>query len=585
MLSNARIMMIDDEPINMEVLVAHLEDEGYENFVTTSDSVNAFDKILKEEPDILLLDLMMPDVTGFEILAMLRDHESTENLPVIVLTSSDDSATKLKVLQLGATDFLAKPVDASELALRLRNTLAARQYQDRIINFDTLTGLPSKKLFESTTKDIYSYAVESGHTAALLICNIQRFKAVNDMFGRAAGDALLQSMCKRLCGAFDVDPHFLSNLSIGADYYQTLIFRLGGDSFGIVVPHVRDEQLFVEKIDKMMVDLEKVYPIENEDIFLSNSVGIAFCPDDASSAEQWVTHAESALYDVKEKNKTGYTFYNSDMDESARQYIKIESALRSALPEGQLFLVYQPKVDVATGVIVGAEALIRWNHPEFGIVSPELFISLAERSGLIIDIGTWVMEKACVQSQKWRETVYSDFKIAVNVSVRQLEDEGFVDVVSNTLSTTGIDPGALQLELTENMIMSNPEKTVEILENLKNLGVFLSVDDFGTGYSSLSYLQKFPIDELKIDRSFISEISGPLDKTPIVKAVVSLGHDLGLKLVAEGVETVHQLARLKALKCHIYQGYFCSPPVDIQEFENLLRNNNVTLDEVQRKAG
>ncbi len=584
MLSNARIMMVDDEPLNMEVLVAHLEDEGYENFVTTSDSVHAFEKILKEQPDILLLDLMMPDVTGFEILAMLRGHECTENLPVVVLTSNDDSATKLKVLQLGATDFLAKPVDPSELALRLRNTLAARQYQNRLLNFDALTGLPSKKLFDSTVKEVYEHAVESGNKAALVLCSIQRFKAVNDMFGRAAGDSLLKSICQRLCAAFEVDLHFLSNLADDVDVYKILIFKLGGDSFGIVVPHVRDDQLFVEKIDKMMSNLSNVYPIEKEDIYISNSVGIAFCPNDADSAEQWLTHAESALYNAKEQNKAGYSFYSSEMDESARQYIKIESALHSALPEGQLFLVYQPKVDVATGIIVGAEALIRWNHPEFGIVSPDLFISLAERSGLIIDIGTWVMEQACVQSQKWRETVYSDFKIAVNVSVRQLEDENFVNVVAETLHATKIDPSALQLELTENMIMDNPEKTVEILNDLKELGVFISVDDFGTGYSSLSYLQKFPIDELKIDRSFISEIQGPLDKTPIVKAVVSLGHDLGLRLVAEGVETVHQLARLKALKCHIYQGYYCSPPVDILEFENLLKKHSKILEEQLRKA-
>ena len=287
--------------------------------------------------------------------------------------------------------------------------------------------------------------------------------------------------------------------------------------------------------------------------------------------QEWLNHAETALVEANQSNESNYVFYKSEMEQSAKQYIQIVSALRNALPENQLFLVYQPKVDVASGVVVGAEALIRWKHPEFGIVSPDLFISLAEDTGQIVEIGRWVMEEACRQSMEWQNAGVYNFKIAVNVSIRQLMEGNFVKSVADTICQSELNPEALQLELTENMIMDNPENNVKILNDLKSLGVGLSIDDFGTGYSSLTYLQKFPIDELKIDRSFINEIQSPLDKAPIVKAVASLGHDLGLHLVAEGVETIHQLARLKALKCQTYQGYFCSPPVDQHEFLALLK--------------
>ena len=572
-LRDAKILMVDDEQLNMEVIITHLEDAGYANFVTTTDSVNAFDFICSEQPDIVLLDLIMPDVNGFEILSQLREEEETKHLPVIVLTSSNDSTTKLKVLQIGATDFLSKPVDASELALRLRNTLAARQYQNQLLNYDSLTGLPSRQLFDSTLTKVFERSIERELTSALLLLNVKRFTVVNDSYGRDVGDAMIKSVSARLSTVFSVGA--LKTTEV--DTLSNQVFRIGGDQFAVIVPGLRDTNSFTELVEKMVAELSLPFPIEQDDVFLTFGIGISVCKQDLENTEDMITHAESALRRSDENPETSYLFYNQEMDKSAREYMQIETALRSALPEKQLFLVYQPKVDVQTDVIVGAEALIRWNHPELGIVSPDLFISLAEKTGLIVDIGRWVMEQACIQLTKWRDVGETEFKIAVNVSVRQLVDPSFVSTVSEIIDSTGIDPATLQLELTENMIMENPESAVEILNRLKDLGVMLSVDDFGTGYSSLMYLQKFPIDELKIDKSFIDEIQGPLDKAPIVKTVISLGHDLDLKLVAEGVETIHQLARLRALKCQIYQGYFCSPPIGISEFETLVekrRNAN-----------
>ena len=565
-LRDAKILMVDDEQLNMEVIMTHLEDAGYANFVTTTDSVNAFNFICAESPDIVLLDLMMPDVNGFEILSELRNTEETKHLPVIVLTSSNDSTTKLKVLQIGATDFLSKPVDASELALRLRNTLAARQYQNQLINYDTLTGLPSRQLFDTTLSKVFERTAQRDLQSALLLISTKKLTVVNDSYGREVGDSILKSISSRISTAFNAG----SSKNSEIDTINNQVFRFGGDQFAVIVPAMRDTHFLIELIENLLIDLNQAFPVEQDDVFLAYGIGISVHNNDLQNVESMITHAESALRKTEENPETNYLFYNEEMDKNAREYMKIETALRSALPEKQLFLVYQPKVDVKTDLIVGAEALIRWNHPELGVVSPDLFISLAEKTGLIVDIGRWVLEEACQQLVKWQETGKTNYKIAVNVSVRQLVDPTFVSTVCETIDSAGIDPSKLQLELTENMIMENPENAVKILQSLKDLGVMLSVDDFGTGYSSLMYLQKFPIDELKIDKSFVDEIQGPLDKAPIVKAVISLGHDLGLTLVAEGVETVHQLVRLKALKCQIYQGYFCSPPIAISELEVLI---------------
>jgi len=565
-LRDAKILMVDDEQLNMEVIMTHLEDAGYTNFVTTTDSVNAFDFICSEKPDIVLLDLMMPDVNGFEILSELRMTEDTKHLPVIVLTSSNDSTTKLKVLQIGATDFLHKPVDSSELALRLRNTLAARQYQNQLLNYDSLTGLPTRQLFDSTLNKIYERTLQRDLQSALILVNPKQLTVVNNSYGREVGDSILKSISTRISAVFSAG----SSKTNQVDVMSNQVFRVGGDRFAVIVPVVRDTHELIERIEKLVTELSLAYPVEQEDAFMTFGIGIYVCDSDLENADKIITHAEAALHRSDENLETSYLFYNKEMDKNAREYMKIETALRSALPEKQLFLVYQPKVDVQTGLIVGAETLIRWNHPELGIVSPELFISFAEKTGLIVEIGRWVLEEACQQLANWQSAGKNNYKIAVNVSVRQLVDPEFVSIVQETIDSIGIDPARLQLELTENMIMENPESAVKILQRLKDIGVMLSVDDFGTGYSSLMYLQKFPIDELKIDKSFVNEIQGPLDKAPIVKAVISLGHDLGLTLVAEGVETIHQLARLKALKCQIYQGYFCSPPIAISELDVLI---------------
>ena len=571
LMGNAKIMMIDDEPLNMEVLQVHLESEGYNRFVTLADSKLAIQAIRSEAPDVLLLDLVMPEVTGFDILREMRLDAELKHVPVIVLTSSEDADTKLQALQLGATDFLSKPVDASELALRMRNTLSSRAYLQRMLNFDALTDLPNRLSFTKVLSHALTKVDINGDQAALLLFNINRFKAINDSLGPERGDDVLWAFSERLRATFDNVPDSLMNPE---GSLRSSIARVGGDRFAILMPIVCAEshcELLTELLEQFVEVLEAPFSMDEQDIYLTVSIGVSTLTKLTTSVENLINDAETAMIHAKGRRDTQFAFYSEQMDEKARELLSMENGLRTAVENGEIFLVFQPKVDVPTGDIVGAEALVRWLHPEFGLISPVNFIPLAEDTGMIVSIGEWVLRESCRAAQEWRDIGYNDFKIAVNVSIRQLHELDFIAIVQKALDDSGLPAESLIVELTENMIMENAETNIVKLQQLKNLGVKIAIDDFGTGYSSLSYLQRFPLDQLKIDRSFIKEIQGVSDRMPIVKAVISLAHDLGLDVVAEGIETHHQLAHIKALRCEEYQGYYCSKPVTDSDFLQLLQ--------------
>lgn len=570
LMGNAKIMMVDDEPLNMEVLQVHLEAEGYNRFVSVSDSKLAIEAIRAEAPDVLLLDLVMPEVTGFDILKQMRTDSELKSVPVIVLTSSEDADTKLQALQLGATDFLSKPVDASELALRMRNTLSSRAYLQRMLNFDALTDLPNRLSFTKILSSALNSIDESNDQAALILFNINRFKAINDSLGPERGDDVLWAFSERLKMSFDR----LFKLEENTDNkLRSSIARVGGDRFAVLLPIDCAEshcELLTDILSQFAESMETPFVVEDQDIYLSVSIGVSTLTQETRTVENLLNDAETAMVHAKGRRDTHFAFYSEQMDEKARELMSMENGLRTAVENGEIFLVFQPKVNVPTGQIVGAEALVRWMHPEFGLISPVNFIPLAEDTGMIVSIGEWVLRESCRVAQEWRELGYERFKIAVNASIRQLHELDFIAIVQKALDDSGLPAEALIIELTENMIMENAESNIVKLQQLKALGVNISIDDFGTGYSSLSYLQRFPLDQLKIDRSFIKEIQGVHDKNPIVKAVISLAHDLGLNVVAEGIETHHQLAHIKALRCEEYQGYYCSKPVPDSEFLTLL---------------
>lgn len=573
-MGNAKIMMVDDEPLNMEVLQVHLESEGYNRFVTISDSKLAIEAIRSEAPDVLLLDLVMPEVTGFDILKEMRLDDVLKNIPVIVLTSSEDADTKLQALQLGATDFLSKPVDASELALRMRNTLSSRAYLQRMLNFDPLTDLPNRHAFTQELRNAMEISSVGDDQAALILFNINRFKAINDSLGPERGDDILWAFSERLRNTFE---SALANGTRTSSAMSSSVARVGGDRFAILMPIDCAQEhceILTTLLDQIVEVLEPPFSVEDQNIYLTVSIGVSTLTRNTTSVENLINDAETAMVHAKNRLDTQYAFYSEQMDEKARELLSMENGLRTAVENGEIFLVYQPKVHVPSGAIVGAEALVRWLHPEFGLISPVNFIPLAEDTGMIVSIGEWVLRESCRAAQEWRDLGFENFKIAVNVSIRQLNEFNFISIVQKALDDSGLPAESLIVELTENMLMDNAEGNIVKLQQLKNLGVKISIDDFGTGYSSLSYLQRFPLDQLKIDRSFIKEIKGVTDKMPIVKAVISLAHDLGLTVVAEGIETHHQLAHIKSLRCEEYQGYFCSKPVPDEEFVELLRNSD-----------
>ena len=567
-ITEAKIMLVDDEPINTDVLRTYLEGEGYSNFVTTSESVEAIDTMRREKPDVILLDLMMPDVSGFDILTAMREEKSLMYIPVIILTSSDDAETKLKALQLGAMDFLAKPVDASELALRLRNTLAAKAYQHQLLNFDQLTGMPKRDAFIDSLEDTTYQMRADGEMGAALHIYIDNLKNINSTMGRDSGNKLINTFARRLeaCvmsansvqSAFDVN----SNVSIA---------RTGGDKFTLFLGPIQNPQQAADLARKIAQDTSQALKLDDRSVFTSAKIGIAIYPDNGEDVHTLLGNAETAMSYIRDKGSSDtYTFYSGSMNEESSRVLAIENGLRTAIEKNELRVTYQPKVDIETGKIIGAEALIRWISGDLGFVGPDQFISIAERTGHIIPIGEWILQEACKQAEIWRQQFNFDFRIAVNMSIKQIHNSDMCATTRRALERSGLPASCLTLELTENMVMENAASNIELLQQLKEIGLKLSIDDFGTGYSSLSYLQRFPLDELKIDRSFIEEVKADNSHAPIVRSMVSLAHDLDMTVVAEGIETEVQLKYMQNLKCELYQGYFRSKPVVPQAFEELL---------------
>lgn len=569
LINDAKIMMVDDEELNMEVLQIHLESEGYNNFVAVSDSTLAMERIRLERPEVLLLDLVMPRVTGYDILRLIREDDNLRYLPVVVLTSANDAATKLEALTLGATDFLAKPIDASELALRMRNTLTAIAWQKRMSEVDSLTSLPNRTWFTKMLRQRIEYAIPEKSLAAVILININRFKSINNSLGPARGDEVLVAFSERIIQCYrngEKQPWFSSEQQSSS---LPTVARLDGDRFAVLMPLTEQGELdecLARSTNELTEILKMPFSVSGQAIYLSISVGVSELVSSTDTVESLINNAETAMRHAKQRTDVSYAIYSDHMDEKARELLRLENGLRTAVTNNEIFVVYQPKVDVVTNLVSGAEALVRWMHPELGLISPVDFISLAEDSGTIVAIGEWVLRESCLQAKHWQDQGFPDFKIAVNVSIRQLHEPDFLQTVRSALENSHLPPNTLIIELTENMIMENAEENIIKLRNLKELGIQLSIDDFGTGYSSLSYLQRFPLDQLKIDQSFIKEILSETTPMPIVKAVISLAHDLGLKVVAEGVETLAQLQYIRALKCEEYQGYLCSKPVTAPEF-------------------
>ncbi len=438
----------------------------------------------------------------------------------------------------------------------------AEQRIRHIAHHDALTGLPNRMLLQDRLAQAVAYANRSGHQMWVLLIDLDRFKFVNDSLGHKAGDVLLQTIAARLRAAVrETDT----------------VARLSGDEFVAILTEHADETLSPDVVSRIMGALAEPMTLEGKEYSVTCSIGVAVYEANGAAAQQLIEHADIAMYSAKKLGRNGWQFYQSDMNDEAQERLRIEGALRNALERDEFVLHYQPQVDLASGAIVGMEALLRWRHPELGMVAPQRFIGLAEETGLIVPIGAWVMRTACAQAKAWQDAGLPPLRVAVNLSARQFTQPDMVRAVARTLAETGLPPACLELELTESLFVDDVTQAVELLHQLKQLGVALSIDDFGTGYSSLSYLRTFPIDVLKIDRSFVGDIASDADDAAIVVSIIALAHNLQLRVIAEGVETAAQLDFLRAHGCDEMQGYFFSRPVPAEEFEQLVRAAELPL--------
>ncbi len=566
-MQNASIMMIDDEPIMIDLVRAFLDDAGYREFVGLSKPSLAMERIHAERPDVILLDLFMPKVSGFEILEQVRNDSQLKSTPVIVMTSASDAATKLKVLELGATDFLEKPVDPSELALRLRNTLAFKAYRDRSAFFDALTGLPNRRLFLNQLATAVRRAQRTSTFCALLSIDLDRFKQVNETLGHRAGDSLLKAVADRLQGIIR------GTDAIGRLTEQSTawtISRVGGDDFTALLPdlkRVEDVEIVARRVLAVMA---RPFHIDGHELFITPSIGISICPIDAIEPEGLLKQADAALTHAKQRGRNNYSFYSTGINAKALERLTLQNQLRRGIERNEFVLHYQPKIDCVGGKIVGAEALIRWQHPERGLLAPDKFIGIAEETNLIVEIGRWVLFEATRQAKQWVDQGFRHCPISVNVSSPQLRDRRLQRDVEEALNASGLPASMLTIELTESILMDNIAEVMDQLGVLAATGLSLSLDDFGTGYSSMAYLKQMPLAELKIDRSFIRGLPDDSSNVAITSAVIALSHGLGLTVIAEGVETIEQLAFLKNTGCDAYQGFLSSKAVPSEQFIELL---------------
>lgn len=448
------------------------------------------------------------------------------------------------------------------VAARTRGLEAANRQLRHMATHDTLTGLPNRALLEDRLRQAMSQVQRDGVSFALMVCDLDRFKLVNDSMGHHAGDMFLQEVARRLSGALR---------------QGDTLARQGGDEFVFVLRPPAGEAEAEAVSRRALAALNMPMRIDGIDIHSSASFGVAICPRDGERPEVLLANADAAMYHAKQRG-TGLQTFCADMGGTAQHRLRLESDLHQALKAGQFQLHYQPKVDTLTGMVRSAEALLRWFHPERGLIPPAEFIPVAEETGQIGAIGSWVLQEACRQTREWRDKGLPSLRVGVNISAAQFHQQGLVESVQAALLQAGLDARYLEIELTESCVMSNPEESIAILEELSRMGVLVSVDDFGTGYSSMSYLRRFPIDKLKIDKTFVAEMDTRADDASIVQAIVSLAHGLHLKVVAEGVETEAQLAALKGLGCDQYQGYYCSPALPPAEFEALIRQQQARED-------
>ncbi len=699
-------LVVDDDAMLRLLARTSLEQAGLvvEEAASGQEALAAFEQ---RRPDIVLLDVLMPGMDGFEACAALRRLPGGDRTPIVMLTGLDDGESITRAYEAGATDFAQKPLNGTILAHRVRYLLRvnstvealrkseaylanaqriahmgnwewnlttqafhlseegrrilgrpeldacithaaylqcvhpddqrlvkdafdatvsqqtrlsvdhrmcgpdgairivhqegevacdaagrpaalvgtiqditerkrAQEHLDFLAYYDSLTGLPNRLLYRDRLAQAVADAQRHGHLAATLLLDLDRFKLINDTLGHQQGDRLLQEVSDRLKTCVRNSdsvgrPHDNHPPPTGVWDRSASLARLGGDEFTILLNRIAGAPDAAKVARRILASLAKPFHLDGQDVFVTASIGIAIFPLDGESADQLLKNADTAMYHAKQSGRSTYQFYSQSMNASAGERLAIENRLHKALDREEFLLHYQPLVALETGRIIGVEALVRWQHPELGLVPPMQFISIAEETGLIIPLGEWVLQKACAQARAWHEMGLAGLRVAVNLSARQFQRQNLLHVITRILLATDLNPRCLDLELTESMMMQDGESTSATLRELQALGVRLSMDDYGTGSSSLSYLRRLPLDTLKIDRSFVKDCTVNQEDATIIKAIIAMSHSLKLKVLAEGIETEDQLAFLRAAGCDEAQGYYFSKPMAAEPLTSLLK--------------
>ncbi|KGJ99682.1 two-component system response regulator [Thalassotalea sp. ND16A] len=573
---NAKVLICDDDPTYLMLMRDTLEASGFE-VIEAADGDTAMVKYITMQPDIVLLDVEMPGLSGYEVCQQIRAHKTGKDIPILMVTGADDYQSILQAYEIGATDFLPKPIRWPMITHRVKYMLRSRDALRELKNsqqrlqylayHDSLTGLANRESFNEHLQKFLTLADRGNYHVGVLFIDLDRFKRINDTLGHNFGDRVLQKIAKVLNSN-------LRNCDLLArsqeDVPKTAVARLGGDEFTVFLSRVDCVDDIAVVAQRIIDSISQPIKIEQYEVTVTPSIGISVYPEDGTNVTNLMKNADVAMYHAKDQGRQCFKFYSESLNNRAIERLQIEQNLRKALENNEFSLNYQPQVNVNSKQIVGVEALLRWQNPELGFVSPADFIPIAEETGLIIDIGEWVLKQACEQAKSWLDAGFPPCRMSINLSSIQFKRGSLVGVVQNVLEQTGLPAELLELELTESAIMTDVEENIFRLEQIKALGVGIAVDDFGTGYSSLSYLKKFPITSLKIDRSFIADIATSCDDVGIVKAIIALAETLNLSVIAEGVETTSQLQILQKFNCSVIQGYLFSRPLIATDFEKLL---------------
>ena len=552
------VVLADDDP-SIRLMVRHvLESEDFD-IVEASDGLEALKAVEKHHPALILLDAIMPGIDGFTTCQQIKDKGYTD-IPVMMITGLDDDASVERAYEVGAIDFITKPIKWAVLKHRVKSVVAkviAERKVKLLAYRDTLTGLPNRLLFADRLEQAVVRSERTRTSMALMLIDIDDFKLVNDSFGHDAGDKLIKAV-----------GDLISKSLRRAD----TIARLGGDEFAVIIEGIDGPDDAISIADNLTTILEHNVRLDDQETYTSASIGIAVYPGDGKDARTLLKNSDTAMYRAKESGRHCFQFYKPEMSVSAMERLDLENSLKAAFENDEFLIHYQPVVDLHKNEVVGVEALLRWHHPEKGMIQPNDFVSVVEDCGLIVALGEWMINSVCKQVKLWHDAGLEKQNVSINLSPRQFKEQDLVTLFTQALAENGIEGSSLSVEVTERTLIDNIGEVEKTLKKLREMGVRILLDDFGTGYASLAYLKEFPVDVVKIDHVFIAGIPDNQDDSAIVDAIAGLTRGLKLALHAEGVENERQLNVLKGLGCQFAQGYYWSKPLPGNEYEQFYMN-------------